>query len=839
MAEPASHYVAREADLDALKQEWAAARAGDARTVLLTAPLGGGKRALVGELGRAALNEDDDTLVWRVALTDEEDGLKSLLRVYGALFGALYRSQVFRGKVEMALNSQLPSQPKRVQDWYSSFIDSVKKGVPKQGETQFQVGLPRDNPLLGLVEITAGIARKFPVLLDLQNVHLCQSLAVHAFIEALMTESKGTKLMLVLGTEPLTDAARTWFPRPWSDLIDRRGAEMRPIALSPWGAEECAKYLESKGLTGNAARLAEIAGGRPGFVAEIADLLQERGVLDSALEGVTLGTLADASPDEDELEGPDGDEKDSRRTYAGADQAERVAYVAALLGVTFPSGLVADIGAWDRDSVDDLLDATEQLYKEVQFSQPLGTWVYQFRRALLRESVLARHTSDEDHEVARRVGLFIERVLVPRGFEFIGKALRLYGEHNAPNRANLLRGMAMGADQPQVWSMIQDLIRYFDEISWPDAMIRTVYMNLLDRLVNVGDVNQTEALFGQAMSWATKKEDRALQGWLLFAGSRLDFRRQDLYRARDRANDALKIVSSLDDKGRQAEIRTHLAMIELQDGNPNAALEQSKAAEALTDAAPIVAHGEYVRGLVAQRERKLPAAAEHFKKANEIAGNAGHSALALEAGFHYGEALLVGGQHTTAADVLSRVANIAKALQNPVRERASHALLSQAHGALKNFEAALASANRTLEITRALKFERMIAFDLYNVGLFTLLLGKPTEAVTLFRESRKSADAADANFQKELLYNLGMALAQIGERAGAEEAMRGALKHSEAAKDWRKVVASCEVLADLEAARGNKQNAAALLDRALKAAEKGDLKDLRKGLRRKLEGLEG
>ncbi len=839
MAEPASHYVAREADLDALKQEWAAARAGEARTVLLTAPLGGGKRALVGELGRSALSEDDDVLVWRVAITDEEDGLKTLLRIYGALFGALYRSQVFRGKVEMALNSQLPAQPKRVQEWYTSFIDSVKKGVPKQGETQFQVSLPRDNPLLGLVEITTAIARKFPVLLDLQNVHLCQSLALHAFIEALVTESKGTKLLLVLGTEPLSEASRSWFPRPWTDLVDRRAADLKTVTLSPWGAEECAKYLDSKGWTGNAARLAEIAGGRPGYVAEIADVLHEAGTLDSALEGVTLGSLADATPDADELEAPEEAPKDSRRKHAGAEEAERVAYVAALLGVTFPSGLVADIGAWERDSVDDLLDATEQLYKEVQFSQPLGTWVYQFKRALLRESVLARHSSDEDQEVARRVGLFIERVLVPRGFEFIGKALRLYGEHNAPNRANLLRGMALGADQPQIWGMVQDLIKYFDEIAWPDAMIRTVYMNLLDRLVNTGDVNQTEALFNQAMGWATKKEDRALQGWLLFAGSRLDFRRQDLYRARDRANEALKIVTALDDKGRQAEVRTHIAMIELQDGNPNAALDQSKAAEALIDAPAIHAHGEYVRGLVAQREKKLPAAAEHFKKANEIAGNAGHSALALEAGFHYGEALLVGGQHTTAADVLARVANIARGLQNPVRERASHALLSQAHGALKNFEAALASAQRTLEITRTLKFERMIGFDLYNVGLFTLLLGKPTEAVTLFRQARQASDPADANFQKELLYNMGMALLQIGERAGAEEALRSGLKHAEGAKDWRKVVASCEVLGDLESARGNTANAKALFDRALKAADKGDLKDLRKGLRRKLDALEG
>lgn len=840
MAESASHYVAREADLEALKAQWSAASSGDRRVVLLSAPLGGGKRALVGELGRLALEEDDDTLVWRVAITDEEDGLRTLLRIYGALFGALYRSIVFRGKVEMALNSQLPAQPKRVQEWYTSFIDAVKKGVPKPGETQFQVSLPRDNPLLALVEITVAIARKFPVLLDIENIHLCQSLAVHALVEALIAESKGTKLMLVLGTEPVNETSRSWYARPYTDMLDRRDADLVKIALSPWGEEETGRFLASKGYAGNAARLAEIAGGRPGFIAEVADFLRERGDLDSALEGVSLGSLADSTPDADELEEPDESEKgEGKRRHAGVEDAERLAYVAALLGVTFPSGLVADMGPWDRDSVDDLLDATEQLYKEVQFSQPLGTWVYQFKSALLRESVLARHTSDEDQEIARRVGLFIERALVPRGYEFIGKALRLFGEHAAPNRANLLRHAALSADQPQVWGMAQDLTRYFDEIAWPDIMIRTITMNLLDRLVNNGDVNQTESLYNQSMQWATKKDDKALQGWLLFAGSRLDFRRQDLYRSRDRANESLKVFRALDDKGRQAEVLTHLAMIELQDGNPNAALEHSKAAEALNDAPAIQAHGEYVRGLVAQRERKLPAAAEHFKKANEIAGGAGQAALALEAGFHYGEALLVGGQHTNAADVLARVATIARGLQNPVRERAANALLSQAHGALKNFEAALASANRALELTRGLKFEKLIAFDLYNVALFTLLMNKPTEAVTLFRQSRQASDPNDGNFQKELLYNMGMALLQIGERNGAEEALKSSLKHAEAAKDWRKVVAACEVLADLEKARGNTANARTMLDRALKAADKGELKDVRKGLRRKLDEVEG
>jgi len=52
---------------------------------------------------------------------------------------------------------------------------------------------------------------------------------------------------------------------------------------------------------------------------------------------------------------------------------------------------VADMLNLDRSSVDDIYDATEGIYKEVQFSKPLNTWIYQFNHAMMREAVLAKH----------------------------------------------------------------------------------------------------------------------------------------------------------------------------------------------------------------------------------------------------------------------------------------------------------------------------------------------------------------------------------------------------------------------------------------------------------------
>lgn len=834
-------YVARQDDLTDLTAFWEAARAGDPQFVHLVSPLGGGKRALVGELSRAALAAEEDAVIWRVALSDEEDGLQTLIRLYAGLLTGLHRQPILRGKVEMALNSQLPRQPQRVQGWYRAFVESIKKGAPK-GDGQFQVILPRDNPLVGLVEVAVGIARKFPVILELQSLHNVQSLAVHAFVEALMAEAaadeQGCRLLMILGTEEVeSEENRRWYSLPLLDFLGRRAEEVDTMAMRPWTTEDVEQYLASKGWAGDASRICDIAGGRPGFVAELADWLNDSDQLADIPADLSLETLADSTPDADELEEPEGEPAEGQRKPATAEDAERIAFLSALLGLSFPSGLIADMGGFERESVDDLLDATEQLYKELQFSQPLGTWIYQFHKALLRESVLARHSGEEDAELARRVGLFMERFLVPRGYPYLVKTMRIYARAGDAPRAALLRARAMGAEQAQVWAMLQDLLGYFDDVAWPDPMRRTAYMQLMDRMVQGGDVNQTENLYNRAMAWATEKEDRAMQGWLLFAGSRLDHRRQDLYRARDRAQDALKLFKALDDKLKQGEVHLHLAMIELADGNENASLDQAKLGEHVAPVPPLQARAELIRGHVARRNRKLQDATRHFSKANEVAGNAGAAALALEAGHALGETLLVSGQHSKAADVLGRVAQIAAQLNNPVRLRAATALLGQAQAALKNFEAALQAANQTLELSQQLKFERLIPVDMYNVGLFNLMLKRPTEAVSLFRQARQRMDATDPGFQKELLFNLGGALAAIGEKGEAEETFEACLGPATQAKDWRKLTAIHQQLGIFEEERGDLHAARGHLQQALKAAETGNLKEERKGIRRKLETL--
>jgi len=467
----------------------------------------------------------------------------------------------------------------------------------------------------------------------------------------------------------------------------------------------------------------------------------------------------------------------------------------------------------------------------------LQTWLYSFQRPFFRYGVLEANRNDEGRQRAARVGNFVERFLAPRGHEFLVRALRIYAEAGETQRAGMLKSLLLTSDRPEVWGMSHDLLKYFDAVQWPDPMRRTVYMNLLDRLVQGGQVEAAETLFNEAIQWASEREDRAMQAWVLFAGSRLDFRRQDLYRARDRAKDALTLYKGLEDKLKLGELCNHLALVELSDGNPTAALSFADQAVESADIPPIQAHASFVRGLVARRERKFEDAVEHFRKANEVAGNAGQGALALEAGVNLGEALLISRQTARAADVLARCVQIAQVLRNPVRERSATSLLGQAQAAQKLPEAALRSAQRTLELSEKLQFKQFIALDTYNVGLFTMQQGKLTEAVALFRKAKEALNPNDPMLTKELHFHLGGALKAVGEMGEARKAFEACIGPAAQTRDFPKLVASRGELAELALQQGDKGEARTQLKAALRDAEQAKLKEQRKLIKRRLDSI--
>ena len=294
-------YVAREADLDTLKAAWTSVLGGESQTISLTAPLGGGKRAIVGELCRSAIADtEDDVLLWRVNVREEDEGMAVILRAYAALFQAVNRSQSFRGKVEMALNSRLPSQPKRVQGWYQSFIDGLRKAKPAENG-QVKVNLPQDNPLVGLIEITTGIARKFPVILDVHGLHNSHSVGLMAFLEALIGEAKdGARLLTVLSMEPIDDAAKAWMSPPLMEMLDRMSDNITAVTLSPWELRRSGSISRAKSL--RAMPHASLTSRRVALDSSLSlvTYLKNSDQLGADLSGMTMANLADLSVDESE-----------------------------------------------------------------------------------------------------------------------------------------------------------------------------------------------------------------------------------------------------------------------------------------------------------------------------------------------------------------------------------------------------------------------------------------------------------------------------------------------------------------------------------------------------------
>lgn len=841
-------FVARPADVAFVRENYDAAANGTGRTLLLPGLPGAGRRAILGEALKTVTAEGTDALIWRVALTDEEDGLRSVLRLYATLLGTLHRDPMLKGKVELLLGAQLPKHGKRVQGWFKGFIDTLKRSAPKANEESFQVSLPKDNPVAALVSVVTAIADRMPVVLDLQNVSANHSLSIWALVEALMSAGASSKLLTVLHVEPINDVNRGYLPAPLLDLIDRRSEDLTTYQVAPWGPDEIATYLASKDLSGDAAALAATCQGLPGYLVELVGLEDT-----PDLSGQTLASLYPRDLDADELaERPAKEGPENRRVATGAD-LEELAYRASLLGRAFPSGLVADIGGFDRDSVDDLLDAAGDLFSELQFSDALGTWIYQFNKAIWRQGaedhyLVDEARSEEGKTIGRQTATFLQRVLVPRSYDFVHKTARLAAQMGLGQQAAQLRSLGMSGDRPEVWAWTHDLLTLHPDAGWPDPMRRTVYMNLLSRMVEQGDVNQAERLFNECIAWAQGKEDRRMQAFVLGAGSKLDARRQDFYRARDRAGDALTIYKALEDGLQQAEMLNHLAMIELSDGNPTAAA--AKVDEALQAGVidtpdgrkavlpQVAANAEFIRGQVDRRAGKFNTASEHFRLANEIAGRAGNAALALESGLAYGECLLRNKQSPKAAEVLERVVGIARGVQQPVRERAACSLLSQAHADQRQFQDALTWGTRALELTRQLKFEKLEPMDLYNLGLFTLMLQKPVEALALLKESRSKANLVqDVMFAKELLYHLGVAASQAGDGPLAVASFTQAVGAATQAKDARKLMSSHKFLGELAASRGDTAEATAQFQKALETAESANLKEERKALRKQLDGL--
>ena len=249
MSENLESYVAKESNYRELEGHWQSAKNGTGQVVKISAPLGGGKRAMVGKLCRAARSEFEDAIIARPNFSDEEAGQGALVKLYASLYGAIHSVNTLRGRIEMALTSQIPTKDPRVQKWFQSFMDGMKQSVPKAGEQQFKVVIPTDNPLVAYIEIILGISKRFPVVLDLQNIQSIHSLPVIANLYALINEisnRQDLKLLVILQSFPI-EGNEDWISEPLQDILKLAENKMKHLSLDPWENIEVNLFLESRG----------------------------------------------------------------------------------------------------------------------------------------------------------------------------------------------------------------------------------------------------------------------------------------------------------------------------------------------------------------------------------------------------------------------------------------------------------------------------------------------------------------------------------------------------------------------------------------------------------------
>ena len=128
--------------------------------------------------------------------------------------------------------------------------------------------------------------------------------------------------------------------------------------------------------------------------------------------------------------------------------------------------------------------------------------------------------------------------------------------------------------------------------------------------------------------------------------------------------------------------------------------------------------------------------------------------------------------------------------------------------------------------------------DLYNVGFFLYASGKPSEAITYFRQAQQGVGALGEHpVVKELWYWQAMAYMRTNQPAEARDSFRKALRPLQKANDTGKMISAMDRLASIEHQQGNTKVAQKLLADAVRFALKGQMKKEARDLKKKLRAI--
>ncbi len=823
------------------------------RAAILAGSPGSGRKTAVDQLIAALADRKEQVTALRIRALPTDDGVRTLMRVYGALVAGLGRGKGFDEDVADVLEAAgEDAGDERVSGWLGDIASNVR-GVRTAASGDFQIKLPRDNPWLALLYAFDVVGPRSRWIIDLQELGCVTSPSFWVFLSALLGRARARNwkvLFLVSPGENLyfeTPGVEESLPGPLS-FVNALFGDGEPVELPPLTAEQVGELLEDTYRPNSfpldlTARLHELSGGHPHTLHELLDALEEddtirwndKGYSLSDLDEVDLDVLVPLPVEEDdEDEESDGDEERPDERLL-----ERVLHVAAVEGRTFSAAAVRSVLQLGEDDVDDALDAMPHLVEEGEYHQGLGTWTYRFRYDFWRDW-FRDHPPEgfkaKPQQVARGLATVMMQSYAPAAFEYVSRSARLFTWADERRGARNMLGLAVGSDRPELSEFALQVAERFDDSPFPDGLVRLIHTRLADRAVNASSIEQANAAIDRAAAWATSIDDAGTLAWLGLLRCRLGIRQGDFGGARNAGEEALAAFDELGDKTRAGETLNQLAMVALNMGDAKGAEAYVKRADKASNIPPVRAHSQYIHGLLLKRRGLVPQANRCFQVAVELSEQAGNLVLSLEAMLNRGECGMMLGEGKTLAPLLERTLEMSRALRAPTRERIAARLLCQAEAARGNHVAALEMARHALELTREVAKGAGESVDLYHCGLFSVLSGKNEEGLDFLQAARAAAESeGNVSLQPEILFNIGQVKLSQGDNAAGQATFEEALALARTAKDRGRELRILEHLGAVASASGDHDGAVVRFKEAASRAVGPQSKQFRKDLRKRIQ----
>ena len=821
------------------------------RTVLLDGPAGSGRATCADKLLERAAATDRGVTQVRLRALPGDDGLRTLMRVFGGFVAGVVRGGFGDADVGDLLDQAASSaSDERIKGWLEQVASNLRSLRAHGGGGEFQIKLPRDNPWLALLYAWDVLGSRTSWIVDLHDLGSVTSPTFWTFLAALVGRARARSWRVLFVVAP---GENIYSEKPGDDSTPGpagflgslfAGAEV--IELPTLEAEAVGELLEETYRPNDfplelTARLQELSGGHPDTLHELLDVLEEDDTITWDEKGYSLSDLEDVDLDvlvplaveeEDDDDGQDDDEEGPPQELL-----EKVLHVAAFEGQSFSASAIRTLLQAGEDEVDDSLDAMPHVVEEGEYHKALGTWTYRFRYRFVQRWFRDNPPDGwkmKPAQVASGLATIMMQSYAPAAFEYVPRAARLFSRAGDGRGARNLLAMAVGADRPELMGFALETTERFADSPWPPGLIRLLHTRLADRGVNAAKVEDAQAAIGRARAWAEGEGDAGTLAWLQLLECRLSIRVGDFPEARRLGEAALAVFEGLKDHTRSGETLNQLAMVALNMADPQAAEAYVRRATKATTIPPIKAHSLYIQGLLLKQRNQVQQAWRTFEQATKLSEQSGNLVLTLEAMLNCGECGIVVGKARELAPLLERALEMSRALRSSSRERIAARLLCQAEAARGNGEAALDMARHALELTRELG-KGGESVDLYHCGLFAVLAGKKDEGLDFLTAARGAAEAeGNAGLMPEILLNIGQVRMSQEDWEGGKAALEQALALARERKDRTRELRVLEHLGLLLGASGEHAAAAARFKEATERALGPQAKQYRKELRRRM-----